>query len=149
MNRIIIDADAFPNKLKKFTYKYIINNNIETIVVSNKTVSIGENNNLIQYVIVENGFDIADQYISDIAMKNDIVICSDIPLASNVIEKGAFVITFHGKLLNKDNIKSTLMLRNMMQDIRDSGEKIKGKSPFSEKDIANFSNNFNSLVSSF
>jgi uncharacterized protein YaiI (UPF0178 family) len=146
--KLYIDADAFPNLLKPLVLKAIERRNIETIVVSNKKVSIGKSEN-ISYVIVDVKLDEADNYISNLVQKGDLVITADIPLANNVVEKNGFAIDFRGELYDANNIKQYLTMRNLMDEIRSTGEITKGPRPFDKKNVHNFSNSFNKFLDKF
>ena len=65
---------------------------------------------------VEPGFDIADNTIVERCQANDIVITSDIPLAAEVLEKGAAVISARGQRYTEDNIKARLNMRDFMEN---------------------------------
>ncbi len=78
--------------------------------------------------------------------EDDLVITADIPLADRVITKKAHAIDHRGKLFSVDNIKQSLAMRNLMQEIRDSGEITKGPAPFSQKDAHEFTNQLNRFL---
>ena len=145
--KLYIDGDALPNILKPILLRAIDKLKIETFVVSNKKISIGKSNH-IKYIIVDAGADEADNYIVDILREGDLIITADIPLADRVISKNAHAIDHRGELYTEDNIKHYLAMRNLMQDIRDSGEITKGPAPFSQKDAGNFANQFNKFLQS-
>ena len=78
--------------------------------------------------------------------ENDLVITADIPLADRTIQKNAHAIDHRGATYTQDNIKQYLAIRNLMQEIRDSGEITKGPAPFSQKDAQQFANSFNAFL---
>jgi uncharacterized protein YaiI (UPF0178 family) len=142
---LYIDADALPNLLKPTILKSIKRLKLQTVVISNKKIDIGDSE-YISYKIVGQGIDKADNLIAEMAKENDLIITSDIPLADRVIEKRAFAIDHRGTFYDKNNIKSSLAIRNLMEQIRDSGEKTKGPAPFSKKDTHNFATTFNNFL---
>jgi uncharacterized protein YaiI (UPF0178 family) len=87
--------------------------------------------------------DEADNKIVELLQEGDLVITADIPLANRTIEKNAHAIDHRGELYTQDNIKEYLAFRNLMQELRDSGEVTKGPAPFSKKDSQNFANQLN------
>ena len=89
MTHIYIDADACP--VKDETYKVAKRYNIPVTLVANTWMTTPDHPdiNLIQ---VGQGFDEADQYIIDHIQKNQIVITTDIPLASECLKKEAHAI---------------------------------------------------------
>lgn len=143
--KLYIDGDAFPNLLKPIVLKAIEKYKIDTYVVSNKKISIG-NSKCVNYIIVEEGADKADDLIVELIHENDLVITADIPLADRVVSKNSLAIDHRGELYNEDNIKQYLAIRNLMQEIRDSGEMTKGPAPFSKKDCHNFATQLNNFL---
>jgi hypothetical protein len=142
---LYIDGDAFPNLLKPIVLKQIERLGIQTVVVSNKKISIGKNAN-ISYIIVDAGADEADNKIVELLKEGDLVITADIPLADRAISKNAHAIDHRGELYSVDNIKQYLAMRNLMESIRESGEMTKGPKPFSKKDAESFANQLNAFL---
>ena len=145
--RLFVDGDAFPNLLKPIIFRAIEKNSIETIVIANKKIDIGKSK-FIKYVVVELGADEADNHIVDLLEEGDLIITADIPLADRVITKKAHAIDHRGELFTVNNIKQYLAIRDLMQNIRDSGEMTKGPKPFGQKDAQNFANQFNKFLQS-
>lgn len=142
--KLYIDGDAFPNLLKPIVLRAVNKNKLTTFVISNKRINIGVSENL-TYNVVASGPDEADNQIVDKVEEGDLVITSDIPLADRVITKKAFVIDHRGRFFDQENIKQALAIRNLMQEIRDSGEMTKGQAPISQKDAHEFANQLNLL----
>jgi uncharacterized protein YaiI (UPF0178 family) len=146
--KLFIDGDAFPNLLKPIVLRAIEKQKIDTIVIANKKINIGVSKH-IEYIIVNQGADEADDKIVEMLNINDLVITADIPLANRVIEKNAHAIDHRGAMYTQDNIKQYLAIRNLMQDIRDSGEITKGPAPFNQKDSQQFANSLNSFLQKY
>ena len=143
--KLFIDGDAFPNQLKPIVYRAVIKHQVETIVVANKTVDIGKSQ-YIKYILAASGPDEADDKIVEMLCADDLVITADIPLADRVISKGAHAINPRGRFYSHANIKESLAMRNLMQEMRDSGMPTRGPAPFSTKDCHNFANSFNNFL---
>ena len=143
---LYIDGDAFPNILKPILFRAIKRLKLQTIVISNKRINIGESN-YITYIIVGSGMDETDQHIVEMIKEGDLVITADIPLADRVITTKALAIDHRGKLFSDDNIKQYLAMRNLMQDLRESGEFTKGSTPINKKEAHKFANQFNKILS--
>ncbi|MGM0519868.1 MAG: YaiI/YqxD family protein [Campylobacterota bacterium] len=139
---LYIDGDAFPNLLKPIVLRAIEKKALKSFVVSNKKVNIGKSKH-ITYIIVQSGANEADDKIVELVGENDLVITADIPLANRVISKNAYAIDHRGETYTIDNIKEYLAFRNLMQELRDSGEVTKGPKPFNQKDCQNFANSLN------
>ncbi|WP_321779046.1 YaiI/YqxD family protein [Sulfurimonas sp.] len=146
MINIYVDGDAFPNLLKPILYRAIQRLKIYTYVIANKKIDIGKSD-FISYLIVDAGADEADDKIVEMLKVGDLVITADIPLADRVITKNAHAIDHRGELYSIDNIKQYLAMRDLMAQIRDSGELTKGPKPFNTKDAQQFANQLNSFLS--
>lgn len=146
--RLLIDGDAFPNLLKPIVHKAIEKRVIETIIVSNKKITIGESKH-VRYILVSQGLDMADKHIEDLVIAGDLVITADIPLADKVVAKNCHAIDHRGTLYSAENIKQFLAMRNLMDEIRSSGEITRGPKPFDKKDVYAFSNEFQKVLDKF
>ena len=145
MLKMYIDGDAFPNLLKPIALRFIERLKIETFVLANKKIDIGESA-YVTYILVDAGADEADDKIVELVEEGDLVITADIPLADRVITKNAHAIDHRGELYSVDNIKQYLAMRNLMQSIRESGEITGGPKAFGKKDAQMFANQFNSFL---
>jgi uncharacterized protein len=137
--QIIVDADAFPNALKEILFRAAERIRIPLIFVANQYVKIPESN-FISSLTVENGPDIADDWISEHVHTGDLVITADIPLADRVVEKGGYALNPRGELYTENNIKQRLSTRNLMEDLRNRGIMPGGPTIFNKKDVQSFSN---------
>jgi uncharacterized protein len=142
---LYIDGDALPNLLKPILLRAVVRLGLTTIIVSNRLVTIGQST-YITSLTVPAGADAADHRIVEMVRENDLVITADIPLADRVITKKAYAIDHRGKLFSENNIKQSLAIRNLMQEIRDSGEMTKGPAPFSQKDAHEFANRLDQFL---
>ena len=71
---------------------------------------------------------------------------ADIPLASAVIEKGAFALDPRGKFYTKENIGEQLAIRNFMDEMRSSGITTSGPKPFGQSDRKSFANQLDKFL---
>lgn len=143
--KLYIDGDAFPNLLKPILLKAIQRLSLPTIVVANRDISFGKSK-YITKIIVSSGADEADHRIVELMEAEDLVITADIPLADRVISKKGYALDHRGKFFTADNIKQSLAIRNLMHDIRESGEITKGPPPFGKKDVQNFVNKLDQFL---
>ena len=144
--RLFIDGDAFPNLLKPIVVKQVERLGLETFVISNKKIRVGSSP-LFHYIIVESGADEADHRIVEMVEADDLVITADIPLADRVVTKNAHAIDHRGERYTAENIKHYLTMRNLMEEIRSTGEITGGPKPFGTKDAHAFANQFNAFLS--
>ena len=138
-NTIWVDADACPNAIKETLFKAANRKEIALILVANHYIKVPPSK-WISSIQVESGFDVADDYIVEQVKKNDLVITSDIPLAAELIEKDAQVITARGDIFDKTNIKQKLNMRDFMDTMRSSGEHSSGQAAMNAKDKQIFAN---------
>ena len=71
--------------------------------------------------MVEAGFDAADEYIVNRVIAGDIVVTADLPLAAELVEKQAQVISPRGEKFTVENIRQRLQMRDMLEEIRQTG----------------------------
>ena len=82
----------------------------------------------------------ADARIAQEAAAGDLVVTADVPLAAQVIAKGALVLDPRGELLDQSSIDARLTLRNFMESLRSSGVDTGGHAPFHARDKQAFAN---------
>ena len=89
--KIWADADACPVVIKEILYRAARRSEVMLTLVANQTLRVPPSP-WIRALQVPGGFDVADQRIAQEAEPGDIVITADVPLAAQVIAKGASVI---------------------------------------------------------
>lgn len=145
-NTIWVDADACPKAVKEIIYKTSQRLNIKIVLVANDYQNI-PHSNLIKLIVVDKGFDAADNHIVDQVEIHDIVITADIPLAAQVLKKKAIALDPRGKIYTQDNIGSILSMRDILKEFRDAGTITSGPAAFNTKDVEQFANSLNKLTS--
>lgn len=143
---IWVDADACPVKIKELLYRAANRTKTRVTLVANKNLRIPKSP-YIDFLQVAPGFDIADNEIVKRMTPGDLVITADIPLASEVIAKGGTALNPRGELYTRENITSRLYVRDLMENLRSSGEETKGPPPMTQKDCRNFSNSLDRFLS--
>jgi len=143
--KIFVDADAFPNVIKDILVKASLRLNVPLIFVANKPLRLGRHAH-ISILIVPEGPDVADDRIVELVRPGDLVITADIPLADRVIARKAFAMNPRGKLYTEDNIKDRLAMRDLLSDLRNSGEITGGPAVFNQKDRQAFANQLDSFL---
>ena len=137
--KIWIDADACPRAVKEILFRAATRLKISLTLVANQPMQI-PSSPFIKTIQVASGFDVADDEIVNLIKKGDLVITADIPLAANVIEKEGHALNPRGELYTKDTIHERLSMRNLMDELRGSGEMIGGPPAFTQKDSQAFAN---------
>ena len=144
MKKIYVDADACP--VKDEIVKVATRHKIQVFMVCNGGIRPFRNN-LINLIIVSEGLDEADKWIFEKIKSEDIVVTSDIPLASKCIDKGASVLKNDGLILNGMNIGNVLATRDLMSDLRSSDPFLQVKSKnFTRADKGKFLNSLEILI---
>lgn len=136
---IWVDADACPVVVREILFKAATRTKVTLTFIANQMLRVPPQPN-ITAVQVSSGFDVADNEIVRRAMQGDLVITSDIPLAAEVIEKGALALSPRGELLTADNVKGRLMMRDFMDTMRSSGVHSGGAATYSAADKQAFAN---------
>lgn len=131
--KIWVDADACPAVIKDILFRAANRTQVPVTLIANKMLRVPPSP-WIRALQVPAGFDVADQRIAQEAAAGDLVITADIPLASQVIAKGAWVLDPRGELLDAGNIQERLTLRNFMDGLRSSGVDTGGPPSFSAAD---------------
>lgn len=137
--KIYVDADACPNVIKDIIFRAAERLKIETLLVANKPINTPRSK-YIKLIQVPGGFDVADAKIVESVCAHDLVITADIPLASDVIKKGAHALNPRGDLYTEDNIKERLAVRNLMDSLRGAGQITGGPAAMNRTDQQNFGN---------
>lgn len=142
---IWVDADACPVPVREVILKAVRKNGIPTFFVANTSLPI-KKNPYAQIIVVSSGFDVADGYIVEKATEGDLVVTSDIHLASEVLNKGCHAINTKGTAFSPETIKQKLNMRDFLETMRGSGIHSGGSAPYSAKDKQQFANALNAWI---
>ncbi|MBL4907703.1 MAG: YaiI/YqxD family protein [Sneathiella sp.] len=137
MTKIFIDGDACP--VKNEIYRVAGRHKLISYVVSNSWMRLPQSP-LIEQIVVDDGFDAADDWIVENVAAKDVVITSDIPLADRCLKKSAIVLGPTGKPFTEQSIGMSLAMRDLNTHLRDTGEISGYNAAFSKKDRSNFLN---------
>ena len=143
--KIWVDADACPAVIKEILYRAANRAQVPLTLIANQMLRVPPSP-WIQALQVPSGFDVADRRIVQESEAGDLVITADVPLAAQVIAKGAVVIDPRGELLNAHNIQERLTMRNFMEGLRSSGVETGGPAALSSADRQAFANQLDRLL---
>ena len=132
-----VDADACPGVIKEILFRAAERVEIRLTLIANQPIQTPPSK-LIDSVQVAAGFDVADDEIVRRVSSGDLVVTADIPLAAEVIEKGALVLTPRGEAQTRENIRSRLQMRDFMETLRGSGIHTGGPSALTAADRKRF-----------
>ena len=141
---IFVDADACPVKAEVYRVaeRHALRGTaVRVLVVSNSPIAIPREyigGGLIERVVVDEGMDVADNWIAERAEHGDVIITADVPLAARGVKTGATVIAPNGKPFSESAIGNVLATRNLMADLRSAGAITGGPKPFSPRDRSQF-----------
>ena len=136
---IWVDADACPKVVREILFRAAQRVEVPVTLVANHQLPVPPSK-FIRCLQVAQGFDVADDLIAREAAENDLVVTSDIPLAAEVIEKGARVISPRGEAYTANNIRQRLNMRDFMDTMRSSGEHTGGPAAFGQRERQAFAN---------
>ncbi|MCU1793195.1 YaiI/YqxD family protein [Pectobacterium polaris] len=137
--QIWVDADACPNVIKEVLFRAADRTQTQITLVANQTIKVPPSR-FIRTLRVSAGFDVADNEIVQRVEVGDLVITADIPLASEVIEKGGIALNPRGERYTPDTIRERLNMRDFMDTMRASGIQTGGPSALNQRDRQQFAN---------
>jgi len=144
MLNIYVDADACP--VKQEVARVATRYHLAVTYVANARMRIPEHPGA-RLVVVADHPDAADDWIVEHAERDDIVITTDIPLASRSVDRQARVIDPTGRIYTEENVGHALATRNLLADLRDGGaENLGGPPPFQPKDRSRFLQSLDQVV---
>lgn len=143
--KIWIDADACPRVIKDILFRASERLHVPVCLVANKKLTKHETR-LIESIVVDEGFDVADDYIADHASPDDLVVTADIPLAARIVGKGGVALDPRGELYTKENVGERLSMRDLMMELRTGGLVLGGPAQFSLTDRQRFASSLDRLL---
>jgi uncharacterized protein YaiI (UPF0178 family) len=132
---IYVDADACP--VKDEVYRVAGRYGLKTWVVANGWLRVPDTA-LVERVTVTEGLDQADDWIAEHAGPGDVVVTADVPLAARCVRRGARVIAPTGRPFTEASIGDDLATRNLLTELRDTGQIRGGGRPFTKQDRSRF-----------
>lgn len=142
---IYIDADSCP--VKQEVYRVASRYQLDVTLVANSRMRVpGEQR--VALMVVKGGLDAADDWIVEHVAIHDIVVTADILLADRCLKKGALVVGPTGKAFTAESIGSAVAIRNLMADLRGSGEMTTGPAPLKKQDRSRFLHQLDEMIQS-
>jgi uncharacterized protein YaiI (UPF0178 family) len=140
---IFVDADACP--VKDEVYSVSARHGLPVVVVANSRIRVPDGIG-VEMVVVDQGPDVADDWIAEHVRPGDIVVTADLPLAARCLEVGASAIGNDGRPFHDDMIGGALAMRDLKQELRGMGEFTGGPSGISQQDRSRFLQRLDQLV---
>jgi len=130
---IWVDADACPKPIKDILFRAAERTGEALTLVANHPMAVPRRPN-VRLLQVPGGFDVADAEITGRVGPGDLVVTADIPLAADVIARGAQALNPRGEMYSPDTIRSILNMRDFMDTLRASGVQTSGPPALSQAD---------------
>ncbi len=125
---IYIDGDACP--VREETYRVAARLGVAVVVVSNGSRPIRPPGlPFVRMVVVDQGADIADDWIAERITAGDVCVTADIPLAARCLARAARALSPNGRVWSADNIGSALAGREVSRHLRETGVATGGPPP--------------------
>ncbi len=134
---IWVDADACPNVIKEILFRAAERTQTPMTLVANQNIRVPPSR-IIRSLRVPAGFDVADNEIVRLCEAGDLVITADIPLAAEVLAKGAAALNPRGERYTEATIREKLTMRDFMDTLRASGIQTGGPDSLSQRDRQQF-----------
>ncbi len=146
--KVWVDADACPVAAREILCRAAKRCQIQITFVANQAIPLPKSPYL-SHRQVGAGFDVADNWIVQHCHEGDLVITTDIPLAAEVIEKGALALNTRGELYTLNNIRARLNMRDFMETMRSSGVYSGGAPPYGANDKKSFANQLDQWLAKY
>ena len=142
MLTIYIDADACP--VKDEVHRVAERYKMRVAVVAKSTMRTPISDRV--EMIVRSGFGEVDDWIAEQIGPGDIVITTDIPLAARCLVKDARALNPKGEEFTDNDIGSALALREILDQMRQSGVRTGGPAAMTAKDRSRFLSKLDELI---
>ena len=146
--RIWVDADACPGPVMEILFRAADRVRVTVTLVANKPLRIPESP-YVKSIRVSAGFDVADRRIARLVDRGDLVVTADIPLAADVIKRGALALDPRGELYTADNVGERLAVRNLMDELRSAGMDTGGPASYGKSERQAFANQLDRLLTRY
>lgn len=146
--KIWVDADACPAVIKEILFRAAERLGMRMTLVANHPLRVPASK-LISFVQVSSGLDVADSEIVNRVGAGDLVITADIPLAAEVVEKGASALNPRGEMYTAENVRDRLSMRDFMEGLRRDGIDTGGPAPLGPRDRQAFANSLDKFLSKY
>ncbi len=146
--QIWVDADACPKPNRDILIRAAKRREVHVIFVANQLLQLPPSP-YIRMLKVAQGFDVADDRIAIELTAGDLVITADVPLAAEVVRRDALALNPRGTLYSADNVAEHLARRNLLEELRSSGQVSGGPPALGKADIQAFANQLDRLITRY
>ena len=142
---IWVDADSCPIRVRQIIVKASFRLSLPAVFVANRDIPVPYHE-FVSSIVTSTCEQSADTYIIAKAKPCDLVVTRDIPLATQLVEKGIAVINDRGTEFEKDSIRERLSIRNFMYEAQLFGIANEKVGQFGKKDVKKFSATFDKVL---
>ena len=142
---IWVDADACPKVIKEILFRAAVRKAVQVTLVANRLLHTPSSPYISAFQVAD-GFDVADSEIVKRLEAGDLVITADIPLAADVVAKGALALNPRGELYTEENVRERLAIRDMMDELRSAGQVTGGPPALGKRDRQEFANQLDRIL---
>ena len=135
-----IVADAAPRDVKEICFRASERLALATVLVANQRIQLPPGYSCLSAVRVDGGPDVADRYIAEHAVRGDVAVTADIPLAALLVPVGIVVLDPRGEEYTADSIGERLSVRNFMDGLRGAGVETGGHAAYGAREKQAFAN---------
>ena len=135
LTEIYVDADACP--VKDEVMRVAERHGLTVHMVANSLMRYSTHPG-VNFVVVAEGADAADDWIAGHIGAQGIAITADIPLAARCLAAGGRALGPTGKSFTDDSIGMALAMRGLKSDLRETGEISCANPSFTKKDRSRF-----------
>ncbi|NNJ11419.1 YaiI/YqxD family protein [Chloroflexales bacterium ZM16-3] len=143
--KIWVDADACPRAVKDLLFRASSRLSLPVCLVANRPLAVPDSP-LITLTQVPKGSDVADGHIAQHVAPGDLVITADIPLAAQVVARGAVALDPRGEIHTAETVGERLAMRDLMEELRWAGVATGGPAAYSEADRQRFAQSLDRLL---
>ncbi|MDR3173831.1 MAG: DUF188 domain-containing protein [Treponema sp.] len=140
---ILVDADSCPRPARELVLRTAKRRGITAIFAANRPIPG------LAGAVMEQcppGEGAADDRIVDLALRGDLVITRDIPLAKRLVEKDVYVLDDRGRLYTRENIGERLSLRNFIVDLAGRGLSPERSAAYGKKELKAMADSLDRLL---
>jgi uncharacterized protein len=133
--KILVDADSCPKPARELLLRRARKLKLGIIFAADRQIPQISGAEMDICSVRENS---ADDRITELVVKGDLVITRDVPLAKRLVEKSVSVIDDRGRVFTADNINELLSIRNFKVGLADNGLEIERTANYGKKELKTF-----------
>jgi len=130
--KILVDADSCPKPARELALRRAKKLKLGIVFAANRRIPQTSGAEMEICPVKE---DSADDRIVELAVKGDLVITRDVPLAKRLVEKSVSVIDDRGRVFTADNINELLSVRNFKVGLADNGLETERTANYGKKEL--------------